>query len=196
MQKKKKMFGFGKVIINNKPITRIGLDSGVLVALIDNNQEYNLKRPEFFIKKGICYIYQLVVNQAIGVLIYKRKYPKEKAIQETLKFLDENNILLLREEKIDTDKRNKILNDLKSQRNKLKVIPKPEDSDLDIISSYKCEGIDCIITTNYKHFIELGNYLGIRIERIETEKQRDRRESDKIMREFFWRPKKNFKKFK
>ena len=87
MQKKKKMFGFGKVIINNKPITRIGLDSGVLVALIDNNQEYNLKRPEFFIKKGICYIYQLVVNQAIGVLIYKRKYPKEKAIQETLNFL-------------------------------------------------------------------------------------------------------------
>jgi hypothetical protein len=52
------------------------------------------------------------------------------------------------------------------------------------------------ITTNYKHFIELGNYLGIRIERIETEKQRDRRESDKIMKEFFWRPKKNFKGFK
>ena len=44
---------------------KVGFDSGVLVALIDNDQEYNLKRPEFFMKKGICYIYQLVVNQTI-----------------------------------------------------------------------------------------------------------------------------------
>ena len=190
MKKKNAIIRFeGIRIRNGKPITKVGFDSGVLVALIDNDKEYNLKRPEFFIRKGICFVYQLVVNQTIGVLFYKRNYPKEKAIDETLKYLQENNIFIIKEEEINIEKRNSIFESLKQERNKIKVVPKPEDSDLDILASYKVMGIDCIITTNYKHFIELGGYLEIYVEKIETEKQKVRRENEKMMRDFFWKSK-------
>jgi len=151
------IIGFEKFVMRNKPITKVGFDTGVLVALIDNDKEYNLTKPRFFIKKGICYAYQLAVNQVIGVLM-ERGYKREDAIRETINFLKENNITIIKEKEIDIGKRNALFDNLKRQRRKLKVTPKPEDSDLDIIASYKCRDIDCIMTTNYKHFIELGKY--------------------------------------
>lgn len=190
MKKKNTITGFGEIRIRNgKPITKVGFDTGVLVALIDNDKEYNLKRPEFFIRKGICFVYQLVVNQTIGVLIYKRNYSKEKAISETFEFLQDKNIFIIKEEDINIEKRNSILENLKHERKRIKVTPKPEDSDLEILCSYNMIGVDCIITTNYKHFIELGKYLGIYVEKIETEKQKLRRENEKVMRDFFWKSK-------
>lgn len=79
---------------------------------------------------------------------------------------------------------------MKNQRKLIKVSSKPEDSDLDIMAVYKSENIDCILTTNYKHFIELGRYLDIFIEGIESKEQKERREANKMIRDFFWKRKK------
>jgi len=197
MKNKNKVMGFGKVIIRNRPITKVGFDTGVLVALIDNDKEYNLERPAFFIRKGICHAHQLVTNQIIGVLIYERNYSKKEAIQKTLRYLKENNITIVKEKDINKERREGIFKDLKKQRIKLKVIPKPQDSDLDIMASYKSIDIDCISTTNFKHFIELGKYLDIFIDKVETREQKERREVKKMMHDFFWRPKrKKYRKSK
>lgn len=197
MKKKNKIFGFGRVKIGGKPITKVGLDSGVLVALVENDREYNLKKPIIFIQNDLCYAYQLVLNQSIGVLINKRGYSEKDAKNKILNYVRKHNISIIKEKNINLQKRDMIYHDLIKKRNKLTVVPKPEDSDVDIIASYNVEGIDCFVTTNYKHFIEYGKYLNIHIERIETEKQKDRREADKMLRDFFWKPRyKKRKKFR
>jgi len=113
MNKEMHMMGVGKFIVRDKPITKVGFDTGILVALIDNGKEYNLTKPRFFIKKGICYAYQLVVNQTIGILYSKRGYKKEEAIKETIDFLREHNITLIKEENMNIEKRDAIFEDLK-----------------------------------------------------------------------------------
>lgn len=55
-------------------------------------------------RKGICYAYQLVVNQTIGVLLNERGYDKKRAIRETLEFLEKNKITIIKEENIYTKK--------------------------------------------------------------------------------------------
>jgi predicted nucleic-acid-binding protein len=191
---KTNIVGIEKFIVKNgKPITKIGFDTGVLVALIDNDKEYNLKKPEFFIKKGICFVYQSVINETIGVLIHKRNYSKQDAINKSIEYIRNNNITLVKEQDIDLTKRKNIFEELKKQRKKIKAIPKPGDNDLDILASYKTVDINCIYTTNYKHFIELGKYLGIYIERTETNIQKVRRENKKMITDFFWKYKKKSK---
>jgi|SRR3989344_88012 len=179
--------------IRDRIIKKAGLDTGVLVAFIDNNMLL-LSKPQIYIKKGMCYTYKLVVDQTIGVLISKRHYSREDAISQTLSFLRDNNIEIIRDEAIDTAKRDELYNDLIKQRNKLKTKPLPEDSDLDILASYKVAGIDLIFTTNVKHFFELGKYLEVYIEGVYSEKQNNVKEAEKMFRDLFWKRNKKFKR--
>ncbi|MCL5730341.1 MAG: hypothetical protein M1165_02130 [Candidatus Pacearchaeota archaeon] len=194
--KKTKVVGAVKVVVRNgKPISKIGFDTGVLVALIDNDN-IPLSQIKLFIKKGLCYVCQIVVNQVIGVLHYKRKYSVYEAKSKTLGYLEENNITLIKESDIDTDKRDSIFNDLKKKRSKISISPKPEDSDLEILATYKSENIDCIPTTNFKHFIELGKYLDIYIEGIYDEKTQEMKKVDKMWKGLFWKPGPKRKRFR
>lgn len=186
-------FAIGSMVIRDRVIKKAGLDAGVLVAFIDNDMLL-LSKPQICIKKGMCYACQLVVNQAIGVLIHKRRYSKENAIYQTLKFLKENNIEIIREQDLDLRRREEVFNELKSELSKLNLKPMPEDSDLDILASYKVAGIDLIFTTNVKHFFELGKYLGIYIEGVYSEKQNNAKEVDKMLRNLFWKRNKKFKR--
>lgn len=191
MEKEREMeidVGIKKFIVRDRIIRKVGLDTGVLVALADNDL-LCLSKPRIFIKKGMCFVYQLVVNETINILI-KRGYAGEEAISKTLDYLKENNITIIKEDYIDQKKRNFVYNDLKRQRNKIKVMPKPEDSDLDILASYKIANIGCIFTTNYKHFIELGKYLNMIIEGVYSEELKELKNIDGIWKKLFWKPRK------
>ena len=192
MKSEKNIVGLGKFIVRNKPINKVGLDTSVLIALIDNDLLV-LNKPKMYIKSGICFAYQTVINQTIGILVNKRGYTKEEAISKILNYLRENNIKVIRKSDINKEKRDFIYEDLKKQRNKIKVRPKPEDSDLDILASYKVKDIDLIFTTNFKHFIELGKYLSIFIEGIYSEKQQTLKDVDKMWRDVFWSRRKKYR---
>ena len=183
---KKKIKQIARLIIKkrNRPVNKVGLDTGILVALITQDIKYDLKKPRIFIRRGISYAYQLVVNQTIGVLIYKKGFKEKESVSMVLSYLKNNNIDIIREKELNIPQRDAILNDLKRQ----KIREKPEESDLDILSSYKVAGIDCIITTNFKHFIELGKYLNIFIEGVFIEKVKELRKVNKMWREAFWKP--------
>src|SRR4030042_3953286 len=115
MTKRGKIIGAGKFVVRNKSVNKVGLDSGVLIALIDN-ELLCLNKPKMFVKAGVCFACQLVVNQTIGVLINKRNYTREEAISQTLNYLKENNIKIIREEDIEKEKKELIYNDLKKQK--------------------------------------------------------------------------------
>lgn len=182
--------GEGRLIVGNRIINKIGFDTGVLVAIIDNDLEWQLNHALFLINNGHCFVYKLVVNQIIGVLITKRNYDKNKAIERTLSFLRKNKIMIIKEgEDFNVNLRDAIFEDLKIKRRKL-IRDRPEDSDLDILASYKATDVNCIVTTNFKHFIELGKQINIYIEPIRKEKDAEAKRVDKMFRGVFWkRPK-------
>jgi hypothetical protein len=182
-----KIIGKGRFIVRDRIINKIGFDSGVLVAIIDNTKEWNLRQALFLINNGLCFAYQLVVNQVIGVLHRKRGYLLEEARSKTLTFLQKNNITILKEEKLNSNLRDAIFQDLCKLRNKIKTDTPIEDHDLDILASYKSQDIDCFVTTNFRHFIELGKSINIFIEPIRKETDEESIRVDKMLRDIFWK---------
>ncbi|MAG02830.1 hypothetical protein CMI42_05825 [Candidatus Pacearchaeota archaeon] len=179
--------------LKNKKIAKIGLDTDVLVALIEKDKEINLSKPKHFINKGVCYAYQLIVNQAIGVLIHKRGYEKKFAISKTLNYLNVNKITIFKEHEISKEKRDNIINDLRIQRRRIRKDSKPEDSDLDILASYKTKNVNRILTMNYFHFIDLGKYLGMQIERVWYKKAKESNKISNMLKNLFWTRNKKFR---
>lgn len=171
----------------NRIIRKIGIDTGCIVAVISEREKWSLNKARYLIRDKLCVVYDFVVNQAIYVLKDKKGYSLEKAKGKVLRFLEENGIKIVSEKEFNVEIRDSIYQELLKRRNKLKVKPKPQDDDLDILASYKVMNVDCIITTNFMHFIEFGKYLNIFIEAIRTERNKKERKVDRMLRDnVFW----------
>ena len=103
-------------------------------------------------------------------------------MEKLKKFSRENNVRILAKKRVDSEKVNSIFESLKKQREILKI--NAGDKDLQIISIYKAENIDCIISINSFHFEPFCKYLHIEFEK-------PLKDSDVLLRKIFgWKRKK------
>jgi len=179
------VISISKTVVRKKPINQIGLDSDILVALIDDRENYSHYELKLFKRRNRVYVYQLVINQVIGVLHYKRGYLMDEARNKVIDYINKKNIILVYEKDIDIKVRDSIFESLKKKRKKLKNAEKVEDSDLDILATYKMIGIDCIYTINFKDFIPFGKILGIYIQGCLKEKVKEDRKINKMLKDLY-----------
>jgi len=142
---------------------KAGLDTDILVALIEKEKEFSIFKPRIFKKENKAYICQKVFAQTLGVLIHKKDYNIRNATNKLFDFLRNYKISIIKNSELDINKLNDLLSELKEKRKNIKA--NPDDMDLEIIAVYKLAGIDCIFTINSYHFDELGKYLNMRIEK-------------------------------
>lgn len=154
--------GISKIISRNKIINKVGLDSDLLVAFIDNGK-FSFFKPKVYNRKNYVHICQKVFAQTLGVLIHKRDYSYEVAFNKLVNYLNLNRIKIIKNKEIGLESINKLIGELKEKREKIKA--KPDDSDLEITAVYKLAGIKCIFTINSEHFEELCEYLDIDVEK-------------------------------
>ena len=159
------ILGFGKISIRTSPIRKIGLDTNISLAWFRNQKIERNHRPKIFNRNDALYISYKVFGELLYQIAKETGKSPEEARNEIFIFLRRNRINLLR--KRDLQEKlfgiNKILSDLRDQRKNFKE--KPEDSDLEIISIFYVAGMDCIFSSNYRHFEEPCKYLKIDYER-------------------------------
>lgn len=151
-----------KLVIRNKMTNKVGIDTDLLVAFIDNNR-FSFFKPRVYNRNNYVFICQKVFAQALGVLIHKRGYVYEEAKNKLINYLNMNKIKIIKNKEIGFDKIAHLINELKEKRKHIKA--NPDDSDLEIMVIYKLANVDCIFTINSYHFEELCNYLSINIEK-------------------------------
>ena len=69
----------------------------------NKKRDFNLYKPRIFNRKNTIFMNQIVFSQVIGVLIYKRNYSKEDAIDIVRDFIRKNNISVIRERDINIE---------------------------------------------------------------------------------------------
>ncbi len=142
-----------------KFIKKIGFDSDSIIIMIDDRYEFQGLKPYIFKRSNILYINYIVFKEVLGFLIKNRGFNKSQAVQKIFKFLRKNNISFIKKSQINQESFIVIFNKLKKYRKKLKN--EVEDEDLRIISVYKINNIDSIVSRNAYHFKPFCKYLGI-----------------------------------
>src|SRR6056297_2048711 len=152
MKKSAKALGFGKIATRKSPVRKIGLDTTICLSWFRNQQIEKNHRPRILKRKDVFYINYIVFAELMYQIIKDTGKSKEKVRKEIFNFMKRNKINLLKKKNL-TDKLSQVENitsQLKNQRKKFKG--DPEDSDLKIISIYYVSNMDCIFSSNYKHF--------------------------------------------
>ena len=167
MKNKIKIGAIGRVIHTNRIIKRVGLDSDVMIALIDDDKEFSLFKPKIFSKKNILYINYKVFSELIGYFVYNKKLSQNEAVNKIFSYLRKNNINLLKKKDTDLIKVNETFDSLKKQREILKN--NAGYKDLEIISIYKVHNIDLIFSRNSNDFKPFCEYLGISFEKLQED---------------------------
>ncbi len=150
-------------ISRTKLVRKVGLDSSILVALLENEENYSDYKLKIFERKNFVHICQKVFSEAFGVLAFGKKYGSEKTKKKIFSYMRKNNIKLIKKNALKISELNSLLDELKRKREHIQE--NPEDSDLEIIAMYKLKGIDCIFTVNDRHFRELCKSLDIDVEK-------------------------------
>ncbi len=163
MKEIKKIIGFENLVIRNRIVRRVGLDSDVVITLVEDSDTFSIYKPQLFKRKNAVWINHIVFGEVIGVLINEYGYTKEKAFEKLRRFINDNNIRALAKNRIDFNKTNLIFESLKKQREVLKI--NVGDKDLMIISIYKSENMDCVVSVNSFHFEPFCKYLDMEFEK-------------------------------
>ncbi len=153
-------------------IRKVGLDTNVFVDMI-------LKEPNFYInnakiiRRGGLFVNYYVIQEAWGILVHVRKIDKKRAGELIDRFVEKNNVKVIRKKDISEEQVKSYFDLLKKQEELHKniEISGNKDSDLLIISIYKTAGIDCIFTRNTFDFQRACKYIGLEIERQFTNTQ-------------------------
>jgi len=170
-----------RIIHINRIIKKVGLDSDVMIALIDNIQEFSIFKPKVFSSRNILFINYRVFSELVGHLIYNKNLSKDIALKKLFSYLKENNIILIKKSNTNINEVDEIFNILKKQRERLKN--KAGDKDLEIISIYKVHNIDLIYSRNSDDFKPFCEYLRISFEKLQED-------ADVMWRNIFgWRKK-------
>ena len=172
MEKRKEIFYKKRVM---------GLDSGILIDLIDNPDMFYYQFLRIFKRDKLGFTSVRCINDAIGVLINRKNYSSEQANQRINQFLSEHNI----------NKVQKICNvqdieKIKNIANEKNI--KINEEDLPIIADFKKFGINKVFTKD-KNFAELCKAVGIEAESMPVIER-------EISRQFYQLFKTKYKKFK
>jgi len=150
--------------IRRKNIVRtIGLDTDIILLLIEDSQEFSLFRPKLFNRKNTLFINYKVFNELVGLLIKKYEYSQENAVNKIFSFLRANHITLLKKSQTNLQEVYNLIDSLKKQREALKN--SAQNSDLEIIAIYCTHKLDCIMSRNSIHFEPFCRYLNVEFER-------------------------------
>ena len=189
MSKKNKIIGIGRVVIRNKIIRKIGLDTDICFNWI--NEDYSEHQPNIVNKQNRLFINYKVFGELIGNQIGDDDVDEEGVNEirnQIFKFMRENRINLLKKSELNQNEINKMFLDLKKQNFR----GNPENSDLRIISIYKIAGMDGVFSNNVKHFEEPCNHLNLHFEKPFMIKVGSLQDVKKMLRELYHN--KKFKK--
>jgi hydroxymethylpyrimidine pyrophosphatase-like HAD family hydrolase len=162
-----KIGAIGRVIHTNRIIRRVGLDSDVMIALMDDIKEFSMFKPKVFNNKNILYINYKVFSELVGHFIYNNKISQNVAVSKIFSYLRNNNINLLKKKQTDLTQVNQTIDNLKKQREILKN--NAGDKDLEIISIYRVHNIDLIFSRNSDDFKPFCEYLCISFEKLQED---------------------------
>lgn len=191
MGNKNKIFGFGRLIIGNRMIRKIGLDTDICFNWI--SEDYSDYQPNITKKQNKLFINYKVFGELMGILIGDNKVDKEKVNEikkKIFEFIRENRISLLKKRDINQNDVNNLFLELKNKN----FTGEPGDSDLKIISIYKIYGMDGIFSNNVKHFEEPCKHLNLHFERPFMIKKGAIQDVKKMLRDLY--PNKKYKRFK
>lgn len=191
MGNKNKIFGFGRLIIGNRMIRKIGLDTDICFNWI--SEDYSDYQPNITKKQNKLFINYKVFGELMGILIGDNKVDKEKVNEikkKIFEFIRENRISLLKKRDINQNDVNNLFLELKNKN----FTGEPGDSDLKIISIYKIYGMDGIFSNNVKHFEETCKHLNLHFERPFMIKKGAIQDVKKMLRDLY--PNKKYKRFK
>ncbi len=161
-----KVAAAGRIIHRDRLLKKVGIDTDVMIALIDDIEQFSMFKPKIFSRNNFLYINYVVFSELIGYFIHQG-YSKEKALQKIFSYLRKNNINILNKKTTNIQKVNQIFEDLKKQRNRLKV--EAGNKDLEIISIYKVHNIELIYSRNKFHFKPYCEYVKIVFEQLQDD---------------------------
>ena len=184
----KKIIGFGKCVIRNKPIRKVGIDTSIIFPWIQNEKYLGEYRPAFCRNGDKLFVSYKIFGELMGLLIEEENKSAEDIKRIIFNFLRRNKISLLKKRDINQNELNTTFFNLKERFKEIK------ESDLLIISIFYCFNIDCIFSTDEEHFEGPCKFLGINYERhfeIETGSEQDVR---KMLRNLYPKRYKKWKK--
>lgn len=164
MERNTNIVSEGRFVMRNRIVRSVGLDSDVLIALIDDSEQFSTLKPQIYSRKNALHINYVVFSEMFGYFVHQLKYSPEEAKHKIFSFLRGHRIRLIKKSEIDLNKVELIFDSLKNQRAIMKNTA--GDKDLKIISVYKAHEIDCIIGRNSLHFKPFCRYLNIEFEKI------------------------------
>lgn len=155
-----KILGFGKFVIRNKLIRKVGIDTNLIFSWIQNESYFGKHKPHFCNQKDKLFINYKIFGELMGLLLEEEKDKNPEEIRKIIfEFLRRNKIALLKKRTINLDKLKETFSRLKDNFKNIK------ESDLLVISIFYCFDIDCIFSADEKHFEEPCRFLGINYER-------------------------------
>ncbi len=137
---------------------KIGLDSGILIDLIDNPDMFYYQFLRIFKRNKIVYTSVRCINDAMGVLINRKNYSFQQASQKINQFLYEHKINKIQKicDLQDITKIEKIAKEKNININ---------EEDLPIIADFKKFGINKIFTKD-ENFAKLCKVIEIEAEKM------------------------------
>jgi len=156
---REKIIGFGKFIMRNKPVRKVGIDTSLILSWMENEKYLGKHKPKFCNQEDKLFINYKIFGELMGLLREKKNNISE--IRNLIfDFLKRNNVTLLKKKLINKKRLKETLDRLKQ-----KFSGKVKESDLKIIAIFYCFNIDCIFSPDDKHFEEPCNFLGINYEK-------------------------------
>lgn len=155
---------------------KVGLDSGMLISLVDNEQlfsEYILKIDE---EKGLLFTHEICVEESIEVLSRDYGHEKEKAKLKVEKFLQDHGIEILPRDRTNTETVKMMFQQCKTA--KIDFHP----PDCFIIADFYKNGINKVYSNN-NHFLDACRLFGMDTSKLRTEEK----EIERQLRELFKR---------
>ncbi len=157
-----------------KGTRKVGLDSGMLISLVDNAtlfSEYILKIDE---EEGLLFTHEICTEEAVEVLSRDYRWKKEDAHKAVQKFLDEHNIEVIPRDRGNSEKVRWMFEECK----KASIDFHPPDCF--IIADFYKNGINKIYSNN-NHFLDACRLFSMDTSKLKTEEK----EIERQMREIF-----------
>ncbi len=114
-KKKIKIGAASRFVHTNRIIRKVGLDTDIMIALIDNVPEFSMFKPRIFSTQNILYINYRVFSEIFGHLIHNKNNSKEMALNKIFSFLKSNRIELLKKSSTNVNEVNEIISSLKNK---------------------------------------------------------------------------------
>lgn len=157
-----------------KGARKVGLDSGMLISLVDNAQlfsEYFLKIDE---EEGLLFTHEICIEESIEVLSRDYGWKEEDAHTAVQKFLKEYNITVIPRDRGNSDTVRWMF--VESKKAGIGFHP----PDCFIIADFYKNGINKIYSNN-NHFLDACKLFGMDTTKLKTEEK----EIERQMREIF-----------